>query len=159
MTITPTMISGGVKENVIPSECSAVFDCRVLPGQSTIQAQMLIRELLADVGLDKLSFEVIQAQEPSESPMDTPLYATISSVLGEFEPGCGVAPLLMAGGTDSRFFRRRGAVCYGFHPLRSETRFGEKATRREHGVDERISVDNLAFGASVLYETAKRFLT
>ena len=159
MTITPTMISGGVKENVIPSECSAVFDCRVLPGQSTAQAQTLIRELLADAGLDKLSFEVIQAQEPSESPMDTPLYKTISSVLAELEPGCGVGPVLMAGGTDSRFFRRRGAVCYGFHPLRSETRFGEKATRREHGVDERISVDNLAFGASVLYETAKRFLT
>ena len=159
MTVTPTMISGGMKENVIPSECTAVFDCRMLPGQSTSQTQTLIRELLSDVDFDKLSFEVIQAQEPSESPMKTPLYATISSVLSEFQPGCGVAPLLMAGGTDSRFFRKRGAICYGFHPLRSETRFGEKATKREHGIDERISVENLVFGASVLYETIKRFLT
>ncbi len=158
MTITPTMINGGVKENVIPSECWAVFDCRVLQGQSTAQAQALIREQLADVGLDKLSFEVIQAQEPSESTMDTQLYTTIRNVLCEFEPGCGVAPVLMAGGTDSRFFRRRGAICYGFQPLRSETRFGEKATRREHGIDERISLENLVFGASVLYETVKQFL-
>ena len=159
MTITPTIVHGGFKENVIPSECEAVFDCRVLPGQTTAQAQELIRELLRDVGLDKLAFETIQAQEPSESPMETPLYSVIRSVLKEFELGCGVAPLLMAGGTDSRFFRRRGSVCYGFHPMRSETRYGAKITRREHGVDERISVENLVFGASVLYETVKKFMT
>ena len=159
MTITPTIINGGVKENVIPSECTAVFDCRVLPGQSTSEAQALVRALLEDIGLDKLSFETIQAQEPSESPVDTPLYGVIRRVLGEFEPDCAVAPSLMTGGTDSRFFRRMGSVCYGFHPLRSETRFGEKATRREHGIDERISVENLVFGAIVLYETVKQFMT
>ncbi len=159
MTITPTIINGGVKENVIPSECTAVFDCRVLPGHPISEAQAKVRELLADVGLDKLSFETIQAQEPSESPVDTPLYGVIKSVLGEIEPNCAVAPSLMTGGTDSRFFRRMGAVCYGFHPLRSETRFGEKATRREHGIDERISVENLVFGVSVLYETVRRFMS
>jgi acetylornithine deacetylase/succinyl-diaminopimelate desuccinylase-like protein len=159
MTITPTIIEGGTKENVIPSECSAVFDCRVLPGQSTAQAQALIRELLGEAGLEKLSFEVIQAQEPSESAVDTPLFGVIKGVLADYEPNCGVVPTLMTGGTDSRFFRRMGSVCYGFHPLRSETRFGEKATRREHGIDERISVENLIFGVSVLYETVKRFMT
>jgi acetylornithine deacetylase/succinyl-diaminopimelate desuccinylase-like protein len=158
MTITPTMVHGGVKENVVPSECEAVFDCRVLPGQTIAQAQQLIRELLVD-GLDRLSFENIHAQEPSESPVNTPLYRAIESVLRDFEPGCGVAPVLMAGGTDSRFFRRESSVCYGFHPLRSETRHGAKVTRREHGVDERISVENLVFGVSVLYETVKRFMT
>jgi len=158
MTITPTMISGGFKENVIPSECEAVFDCRVLPGQTTEEAQAVVRELLGDVGLNKLSFENIQVQEASESPVETPLYSVIKNVLRDFEPGCGVAPLLMAGGTDSRFFRRLGSVCYGFHPMRSETRYGVKPTRREHGIDERISVENLVFGVSVLYETVKRFM-
>ena len=158
MTITPTMISGGVKENVIPSECMAVFDCRVLPGQATGQVLDLIKDLLKDVGLDKLSFEIIQAQEPSESPAETPLYKTIRNVLTDFEPGCGVAPVLMTGGTDSRFFRRAGSICYGFHPLRSETRFGEKAIRRDHGANERISVENLVFGTTVLYETIRRFM-
>ncbi len=158
MTITPNIIHGGVKENIVPSQCEAVFDCRVLPGQSTGAALEQFRALLAAAGLDKLSFEIIQAQEPSESPVATPLYDVIRGVLEDFEPGCGVAPTLMTGGTDSRFFRRMGAVCYGFHPLRSETRFGEKATRREHGIDERISIDNLVFGASVLYETVKRFM-
>jgi acetylornithine deacetylase/succinyl-diaminopimelate desuccinylase-like protein len=159
MTITPTIIHGGVKENIIPSECEAVFDCRVLPGQSTAEALEFAKKRLADAGLTKLSFEVIQAQEPSESPANTPLYQTITDVLKAFEPGCGVVPLLMPGGTDSRFFRRLGSICYGFHPLRSETVYGEKATRREHGIDERISVENLVFGVQVLYETVKRFMT
>jgi acetylornithine deacetylase/succinyl-diaminopimelate desuccinylase-like protein len=159
MSITPTIIRGGYKENVIPSECEAVFDCRVLPGQSTAEALALVKRLLGDVGLDKLSFEVIQAQEPSESAVDTPLFGVIRDVLGEFEPGCVVAPFLMAGGTDSRFFRRMGSVCYGFHPLHSETKLNGKAMRREHGIDERISVENLIFGVNVLYETVKRFMT
>ncbi len=159
MTITPTVIHGGIKENVIPSECDAVFDCRILPSQSIAQAKAIIRELVAEAGPEKLAFEDIQVQEPSESLVDTPLYGTIKDVLGEFEPGCGIAPTLMTGGTDSRFFRRIGSVAYGFHPLYSETKYGEKATRREHGIDERISIENLVFGVNVLYETVKRFMT
>lgn len=159
MTIAPTIIRGGVRKNVIPSECMAIFDCRVLPGHSIDEALASIRELLRDADLDKFSFEDIQAEEPSESPMDTPLYDTIKGVLEDFEPECGVAPILMTGLTDSRFFRRLGSVCYGFHPMRSETRYDSKPIRREHGIDERISIANLVFGTSVLYETIKRFMT
>ena len=158
ITITPTMIHGGVKENVIPSECEAVFDCRILPGQNTADALQLIRELLKDVGLDKLAFETIQANEPSESPTETPLYDVIAGVLRAFEPNCGVTPMLMTGGTDSRFFRRMGSVCYGFQPMRPEAQYNE-VDKRIHGVDERISVKNLVFGTSVLYEVVKKFMS
>ena len=37
MTIAPTMIHGGVKENIIPSECEVVFDCRILPGKTLMK--------------------------------------------------------------------------------------------------------------------------
>lgn len=159
MTITPTIIRGGYKENVIPSECEAVFDCRVLPGQTTTQAMAKVKELLRGVGLDKLSFENIQVQEPTESPVQTPLFSAIRETLSEFDPDCAVVPFLMAGGTDSRFFRRMGSVCYGFQPLRRENKMDKKPTRLEHGVDERISVYNLVFGVRILYETVKRFMT
>lgn len=158
MTIAPTVIHGGVKENVIPSECEATFDCRVLPGQTTNEALELIKELLRNVGMEKLTFEIIQSNEPSESRFETPLYDVIAEVLGEFEPNCGIVPMLMTGGTDSRFFRREGSICYGFHPMRPEVASG-KIIKREHGVDERISVENLVFGTSVLYEVVKRFMS
>jgi acetylornithine deacetylase/succinyl-diaminopimelate desuccinylase-like protein len=158
ITITPTIIRGGVKENVIPSECETVFDCRILPGQEQAQTIGLIKTLLDEVDSEKLVFESLQAQEPSESTAKTPLYDVIAGVLREFEPNCGVTPMLTTGGTDSRFFRRKGSVCYGFQPMHSEEVSG-KAVKREHGIDERISIENLVFGASVLYETVKKFMT
>lgn len=157
-TITPTMIRGGVKENIIPSECEAVFDCRVLPGQSVSQTFELIKSLLVDVGLEKLSFEIIQMHDGSESTTETPLFATISSVLWEFEPGCGVTPTLTTGGTDSRFFRETGSVCYGFHPMLPDEP-NDELEKRMHGIDERITIQNLVYGTSILYETVKRFMS
>jgi acetylornithine deacetylase/succinyl-diaminopimelate desuccinylase-like protein len=158
MTVAPTMVHGGVKENIIPSECEAVFDCRILPGQTSAQALSTIKGLLGDVDMSKLEFEVLQAQEPSESTVETPLYDVISEVLGEFDAGCGVTPMLMTGGTDSRFFRRTGSVCYGFFPRLPGAPY-ERIITSEHGIDERISVENLVFGTSVLYETVKKFMS
>ena len=158
MTIAPTMVHGGVKENIIPSECEAVFDCRILPGQNPTDALNEIKGLLKDVDLEKLEFETIQANEPSESSMDTQLYEQIISVLKMFEPDCSVAPILLTGGTDSRFFRKMGSVCYGFQPMRADMPYGE-ILKTVHGIDERISMENLVFGTSILYNVVERFMT
>jgi acetylornithine deacetylase/succinyl-diaminopimelate desuccinylase-like protein len=50
------------------------------------------------------------------------------------------------------------SVCYGFHPMRSDAPYGEM-DKMIHGVDERISIENLVFGTSVLYETVKKFMS
>ena len=157
-TVTPTIIHGGIKENIIPSECEAVFDCRVLPGQSVDTTLSLFKSLLKDVGLDKLSFEIIQIHDGNESSTQTPLYETISNVLQQFEPNCLVTPNLTTGGTDSRFFRETGSVCYGFHPMRPDEP-NDELEKRMHGIDERITIENLVFGTSIFYEVVKRFMT
>jgi acetylornithine deacetylase/succinyl-diaminopimelate desuccinylase-like protein len=158
MTIAPTIIHGGVKENIIPSECEAVFDCRILPGQTTTEAMNEIKGLLKDVDSEKLEFETIQTSEPSESPTNTPLYKQIVDVIKEFEPNCSAAPILLTGGTDSRFFRKLGSICYGFEPMRSDLPYGE-ILKMAHGIDERISIENLVFGTSALYNIVERFMT
>jgi acetylornithine deacetylase/succinyl-diaminopimelate desuccinylase-like protein len=158
MTITPTIIRGGVKENIIPSECEAVFDCRVLPGQSVEETFATIKALLKDVGIEKLSFEIIQKHDGNESTTQTPLYEAIKGVLKEFEPNCGVTPTMTTGGTDSRVFRETGSVCYGFHPMRPDEP-NDDLERRMHGINERITIENLVFGTSIFYEIVKRFMT
>ena len=158
MTIAPTIIHGGVKENIIPSECESVFDCRILPGQNPTDALNEIKSLLKDVDLEKLEFETIQANEPSESPMNTQLYEQIINVLKMFEPNCSVTPILLTGGTDSRFFRKIGSVCYGFQPMLADMPYGE-ILKTVHGIDERISMENLVFGTSILYNVVERFVT
>jgi acetylornithine deacetylase/succinyl-diaminopimelate desuccinylase-like protein len=157
MTATPTIIHGGVKENIIPSECEAIFDCRMLPGQTTTGALNEMKNLLKDVGLEKLEFETIQANEPSESPSNTPLYEQIVGTLKEFEPNCSVVPILLTGGTDSRFFRSMSSTCYGFQPLRADMPYGEML-KTIHGIDERISIKNLVFGTSVLCDVVEKLM-
>jgi len=157
-TIAPTIINGGVKENIIPSECEASFDCRVLPGQSVEETLGTLKVLLKDVGFDKLSFEIIQMHNGNESTTQTPLYSSITSVLREEDPNCGITPTLTTGGTDSRFFRETGSICYGFHPMRPDEP-NDLLEKRMHGIDERITVENLVWGTSVFYEVVKRFMT
>ncbi|HSV49904.1 MAG TPA: M20/M25/M40 family metallo-hydrolase, partial [Candidatus Acidoferrales bacterium] len=157
-TITPTIIRGGIKENIIPSESDVSFDCRVLPGQSVEKTLEIIKGLLQDVGFDKLSFEIIQMHDGNESTTHTPLYSAISGVLRELEPNCGVTPAMITGGTDSHFFRDTGSICYGFHPMRPDEP-NDLLEKRMHGIDERITVENLVWGTSVFYEAVKRFMT
>ncbi len=157
-TITPTIIHGGVKENIIPSDCEAIFDCRVLPGESVADTLDYIKGMLKEVGDGKLSYEIIQMHDGSESTTQTSLYSDITSVLHEYEPNCAVSPTFTTGGTDSRFFRETGSVCYGFHPVIPEEP-NDEYEKRMHGINERLSIKNLVFGTSVFYETVKRFMT
>lgn len=159
-TIAPTMINGGIKENIIPSACEAVFDCRILPGETKETLLEETRRALskAKVDLEKLEFEFITADEPSDSPLDTPLYRTIQKVVKRFEPDSYCIPIMMTGGTDSRFLRQKGCVCYGFAPMKTDVPLSELLSMA-HGINERISIDNLVFGVSVLYELVKEICT
>ena len=158
MTIAPTMIKGGIKENVIPSESEGVFDCRILPGQTKEDLLDEIKTVITDIDSSKLSFDFIQSDAPSESRSDTPLYETIEKTLREFEPDCSVVPYMVTGGTDSRFLRNVGSICYGFHPLKMDMPLNE-FWKLIHGIDERISVQNLVFGVSVIYQVVEEFMT
>ncbi len=158
-TIAPTIIKGGVKENIIPSECEAVFDCRILPGETKETLLAEIKGVLSKAGidLDKLEFKYIHTSEPTESPMDTPLYSAIEETMGELDPGSRVVPLMVTGGTDSRYLRRVGCICYGFFPIKVEE--PSKLLSMVHGIDERISIENLTFSIKALYSVVGRMLT
>jgi len=155
-TIAPTIIHGGIKENIIPSECEGIFDCRILPGQTKETLLTEVKEVLKDI--ENLEFEYIKADEPSESSFDTALYRQVRETLKEFLPSCSVVPFMMTGGTDSRYLRQLGSVCYGFQPLKTDVSM-EEMLKMTHGIDERISVENLVFGTSVLYRLVKQFMT
>jgi len=155
ITIAPTVIRGGIKENIIPSECEAVFDCRVLQGQTRETLLGEVKKVLEDIG--NLEFAFMEASDPTESPLDTPLFEHIQKTLKEFVPDCSVTPFMMTGGTDSRFLRNVGSVCYGFQPMKTDVSI-EEFLKMTHGIDERISIKNLVFGVSVLYRLVNQFM-
>lgn len=148
-TVTPTVIKAGEKTNVLAESCELTLDCRLLPGDTP---EGFLAQLKALVNDPDVEYEIIQAAVPTESSLNTPLYWVMEQAAREVMPQALVVPYLSPGGTDSRYFRQRGIVAYGFMPvLISETEL-----QRMHGVDERLSLDNLELGTRILYGVLSR---
>jgi acetylornithine deacetylase/succinyl-diaminopimelate desuccinylase-like protein len=149
LTLSPTMISASQKRNVIPALAQVTVDCRLLPGQTQGYAEALIRGHLGE-GDYEINWRV--GQGGTRSPLDTPLWDAAESFIAETEPGARVAPICVAGFTDSHWLREAfGAVAYGFFPARMDP---DVAARLVHSADERADVDDLELGVDWLRHAA-----
>lgn len=141
-TTNPTMLQAGYKVNVIPTEATAHVDGRFLPG---FEDEFFAT--LAELVGEGVEIEHLSHQQPWETPYDGDLVRAMHrSILSE-DPDGIVAPYLMSGGTDAKHFRKLGMRSYGFAPLRLPADLD--FTALFHGVDERVPVDALEFGARV----------
>ncbi len=142
-TANPTMLRAGYKVNVVPGEASAHVDGRFLPGHAD-DFEATLRELAGpEVQVDFETF-----MDGLETDWSGPLPDAMTASILEEDPDALVAPYLMSGGTDAKWFvDELGVRAFGFAPLRlpEELDF----TALFHGVDERVPVDALEFGARV----------
>jgi acetylornithine deacetylase/succinyl-diaminopimelate desuccinylase-like protein len=151
-TISLTMLQGGSKANVIPSESNATLDCRLIPGSSK---KNFLKEIKRRLG-EEIEVEGSMEGNPvPPSPFNTDLFQAIQKFAKENDPDCPVVPFLLPGATDSRFLRERGMTTYDFCPFRLQ----EKEIYRVHGNDERIAIENLRFGMKMLVEIIKEVAT
>jgi acetylornithine deacetylase/succinyl-diaminopimelate desuccinylase-like protein len=142
-TVSLNVLKGGYKVNVIPERAEAEIDCRLLPETDGAEFQRWLRERIAD---ERVKIETIESSRPSGvAPFDSPLFKAITNAVKRHTPDAGVFPLLMPGATDGRYFRERGYPAYGFGPVILER--GDLS--RPHGIDERISIDNLVLGINM----------
>ena len=142
-TANPTMLNAGYKANVIPATAEAVVDCRVLPGRLA----EFEREVDEVIGPD-VSREWITALPSYEPPFDGELLEAMNAAILSTDPEARTVPYMLSGGTDAKHFARLGIRCFGFAPLRLPPDLDFAALF--HGVDERVPVDALTFGAEVL---------
>jgi acetylornithine deacetylase/succinyl-diaminopimelate desuccinylase-like protein len=150
-SISPTIIEASKQRNVIPALCDLVCDCRLLPGETQVEAEADIRGAL---GEDNYELVWLEGVGGTASPLDTPLWSAIESFVHEEEPGAVLAPVVLAGFTDSHFMREAfGTVCYGFFPMRAME--SEVAATLIHSADERIPVDDLELGTRFLMHVAR----
>ena len=153
-SFVPTVAKGGSKTNVIPSECYCEIDCRMLPGENP---ESIIRELKKVSG-DDVEFEIeeLGSSTPTESSISTELYSTLGRCVKRHDPQAKMIPFISAGASDSRFFREKGIIAYGFAPLN----IGEPLSshlKRMHGHNEKISVESLCLAMKVLYDVVFEF--
>ena len=137
------MLDAGYKANVIPGSATAVVDGRFLPGR---------REEFLDIIDGLLGPDVTRTSIVDDIALEAPfegvvIDAMVKSLL-EHDPGAQAVPYTLSGGTDAKAFASLGIVGYGFVPLRlpPSLAFADLF----HGVDERVPLDALEFGARVL---------
>jgi acetylornithine deacetylase/succinyl-diaminopimelate desuccinylase-like protein len=144
VTLTPTMVSASEKINVIPARAELKVDCRVPPERGEDHALKRIHEV---VGEDGFGVEFGETVVGNRSPVDTSLMEQIRAFVKAEDPEADVAPVVLPGFSDSRWFRDAFPDCtaYGFCPQRAMDLF--EAAPLVHGADERIPVEDLGLAA------------
>ena len=144
------MLSGGYKINVIPERAEMSFDCRLLPDTDERAFVSNLEQLINDPGI-RLDVTWPDAQ-PATAAWDDPLFRALEAACGDYAPGAIVAPSICVGGTDGRYFRQRGIPTYGLLP----SLFDAEDLKGYHGINERLSIDNLRLGTQIILDTTLR---
>ncbi|MDQ6919291.1 MAG: M20/M25/M40 family metallo-hydrolase [Candidatus Dormibacteraeota bacterium] len=148
-TVNATIVEGGLKINVIPSEVRLSLDGRLLPGQGP---EDLVRELRAVIG-DEPEIEVVKLG-PAQPEPDLSGFDVLAGIIRELDPDGVPLPYLVSGGTDGRHFAKLGINTYGFTPVTLPPGFDAWATI--HDADERIPAAALEFGSEAIFRAIQR---
>jgi acetylornithine deacetylase/succinyl-diaminopimelate desuccinylase-like protein len=155
-TIAPTMMRAGSKTNVIPDVVDLQLDIRTLLGQEAADIEAMLGEILGDLAA-KVEVLAVTNDSASASPLDTPLWGVLQKVSDRFHPGAATVPLVTAGATDARFFRRIGAVAYGFGMFSHRITF-EQFSDMFHGADEHVDTESVDMSAAMFEAVAREVL-
>lgn len=142
-TANPTALDAGYKHNVIPGQASALIDCRPLPGRNE-DALLTLKEL---AGPDVVVEQVISGVS-LETAFEGDLVDRMKEAIESEDPGATVLPYTLSGGTDNKALSELGITGYGFAPLKLTGDLDFPAMF--HGVDERVPLEALDFGARTL---------
>ncbi len=141
LTVSPNVVSGGEKTNVIPGRVDIEVDIRKVPGQTDEDVMEFFDTALGPLRGD-VEVEVMQRDDPSESPVDTPLWEAITRAAATVYPEARCIPTLTPGGTDARYFRAMGTPAYGM-ALYSRAMSLQQFSAMFHANDERIDQESL----------------
>ncbi|WP_022899295.1 M20/M25/M40 family metallo-hydrolase [Humibacter albus] len=142
-TSNPTLLKAGYKHNVVPERAEALVDIRTLAGEEDdVLAQ--VREIVGD----DVDIEIVHRDIGLEAPFAGPLVDAMTGALLQHDADATVLPYLLSGGTDNKALSRLGITGYGFAPLKLPADMDFPAMF--HGVDERVPLDSLVFGRTVL---------
>jgi acetylornithine deacetylase/succinyl-diaminopimelate desuccinylase-like protein len=142
-TFVPTMVNAGLGQNVIPPMCEAYVDCRSVPG---VSGDQILDEIVAVIDDPEVTLELVKSSVGTESSTESELMETIRDAVRAERPEAIVVPYLTSGGTDCKHFRPRGVVAYGHIPFELD----DKELEGIHGVNERVSLENLDRGLRIL---------
>jgi acetylornithine deacetylase/succinyl-diaminopimelate desuccinylase-like protein len=149
-TISVTMLQGSNKINVIPPAAYAEIDTRLTPGE---KLDRWIAELRGVIKDDSIKIDPILSFEANASPTDSELVKTVAAISKERYPEAIITYPVLAGFTDSHYFRDMGVMSYGFSPFVAPPR---ELGGGYHGNDEHIGQKAYTEGVRFFYEIVER---
>jgi acetylornithine deacetylase/succinyl-diaminopimelate desuccinylase-like protein len=146
-SMSPTMLTAGMKINVIPNVAEAQIDIRRLPDETREEIVARVRQIVNDpaVGVTLAPGQTMPATEPSS--LTTPLYQAMEKVFQRPPARSVVIPYMSRGATDGSFLREKGMAVYG-----APIFMRENNESRAHGNDERLAASDLAAGTNLLWQ-------
>ena len=148
--VSATIVEGGIRSNVIPTDATATLNVRTLPGQSL---EAVLGRLRRVVGDSLVTFEVAsRGDDAPASDFHSPMFQALRESVRDLDPSMLVVPYLSTGATDNARLRRAGIPAYGILPFPLD----EGDEQRMHGHDERVPLAALAFGLRVVHGTVTR---
>ena len=143
--ISATLLEGGIRSNVIPTDATATFNVRTLPGQSIDAVVERMSAVINDPLLDVRIVE--RGDDAPASDFHSPMFASIRESAREIDPSLAVVPYLSTGATDSARLRNWGMQAFGLLPFP----MNQDDEDRMHGNDERVPLESLQFGTRLIY--------
>ena len=138
-TIAPTILRSGLKDNVMPTEATAKINFRIAPNETTETVMEYVKSVINDDRVEVVSGDKKFSSDPSPiSDTDSFGYRVIEKTAHEIFPDIYVAPTLVLAATDSRHYVEVSKNIYRFIPIRMK----QEDTKRIHGIDERIGVED-----------------
>jgi len=160
MTISPNIIRGGSKTNIIAANADLHLDIRTLPSQNE---SYVIYHLKKALGKLSEEVEILQNTEEgveylgSDSPVDSDIIQSMQKAIAKEIEIRNLVPLLGMGATDGRFTRTQGIDTYGFALFDPELPMTHYIDLT-HGVNERITIKTVDLSLKIYYYLAKDYL-
>lgn len=152
-TIVPTIISAGVKENVIPTEARAILNSRLNPGDTKDSVEAYVKRVMRDPRIQVRAVPKTLIKDPSPiSPTDE-AFLFLGEMIEDLFPGALITPYLVIGATDARYFRDLTPNVYRFSPF-SMT---EEDLKQIHGSDESIKLEDYRRGVTFYRELIQEY--
>jgi acetylornithine deacetylase/succinyl-diaminopimelate desuccinylase-like protein len=146
-SISPTIIKGGFRGNVIPGDAEATLDVRALPDEDMEAFMSTLRSIIDDPNVEVIPQWGEDARPVTPpSRLDTEMFQTLERAQKKLFPGAITLPTMLTGATDSAQLRAKGVQCYGLGTIATE-----EDANRIHGNDERISLAGLRQYLEFLY--------
>lgn len=139
-TIAPTIISGGVKDNVLPPEARAIVNFRLHPRDTIASVIEHVRKAVDDPKVDVVALNESKNEASKVADIDGDAYKFLVDQIQKSFSGVPVAPDVATGATDSRHYLPIADAVFRLDPFH----FGPDDLGRVHGTNERLAVRDLA---------------